>query len=164
MEKLFNDLEGLRIAIDIETRGQEFYRQASLYSKKAEHKNLFLLLMDEETQHRETFMKIYIKMKEQKEAFDDDYLFDPDSSRYLTILAESHVFPETNKSAREIAALDTVRAILEVAIQAEKDSILFYDELARNAKFEEARKIFTVLKQEEQGHVVKLKKMIDDWT
>ena len=29
-----------------------------------------------------------------------------------------------------------------MAIQAEKDSILFYDELATQSKFEEAKKIF----------------------
>ncbi|MBP2627553.1 MAG: rubrerythrin [Firmicutes bacterium] len=161
MEILFNDLEGLRIAVDIETRGQEFYRQASSYAEKAEYKNLFLMLMNEEIQHKETFMNLYNKIKDQKEAFADDYLFDSEVSRYLTVLAESHVFSEPDKAARKIAELNTIGAILEVAIQAEKDSILFYDELARNAKFEEAIKIFNLLKQEEQGHVVKLRKIMD---
>lgn len=163
METLFSDLEGLRIAVDIETRGQEFYRQASVYAKKAEHKNLFLILMGEESQHRETFMKIYNQVKEQKEAVNDDYLFDVDSSRYLTVLAEGHVFPDAAESAHKIAALDSIGAVLTAAIQAEKDSILFYDELANNAKFDVARKVFEVLKKEEQGHVVKLQAMVEAW-
>lgn len=163
METLFSDLEGLRIAVDIETRGQEFYRQASSYAKKVEHKNLFVVLMNEESQHRETFMKIYNQVKEQKAAFNDDYLFDFDTSRYLTVLSEGHVFPDANKSAHKIAELNTIGAVLEVAIQAEKDSILFYDELARHAKFEVARNIFELLKKEEQGHVVKLRTMLDEW-
>ncbi|SDL47863.1 Rubrerythrin [Dendrosporobacter quercicolus] len=50
-----------------------------------------------------------------------------------------------------------------MAIQAEKDSILFYDELAAKAKFEDARKIFAVLKSEEQTHVVKLREMLEGW-
>jgi rubrerythrin len=163
MEKLFSDLEGLRIAVDIEARGREFYRQAYSYSKSLEHKNLFLLLMNEEIHHLETFSNIYDKVKAQKEAVSDEYLFDPETSRYLTVLSEGHVFPEEHKSAKKIAELDTINAILEVAVQAEKDSILFYDELARSSKFEEARKIFTLLKQEEQGHVVKLREMMDGW-
>jgi len=163
MEKLFSDLEGLRIAVDIETRGQEFYRQAHSYAKKIEHKNLFLLLMNEEVQHKEKFTELYQKIKAQKEAVADEYLFDPETSRYLTVLSEGHVFPEENKAAKKIAELDTIGAILNVAMQAEKDSILFYDELARNAKFEEARQIFTLLKQEEQTHVVKLREMIICW-
>ena len=163
METLFSDLEGLRIAIDIETRGQEFYRQAAVYAKKAEHKDLFETLMNEESQHRETFMKIYNKVKEQKDAFNDDYLFDADTSRYLTVLAEGHVFPDATKSAHKIAELDTVGAVLAAAIQAEKDSILFYDELACHAKFEVARNIFELLKKEEQGHVVKLRIVMDAW-
>ena len=48
------------------------------------------------------------------------------------------------------------------AIQAEKDSILFYDELARHAKFEEARAIFLKLKAEEQKHIIKLREMFSD--
>jgi len=163
METLFSDLEGLRIAVDIETRGQEFYRQASVYAKKAEHKDLFLFLMGEESQHREAFMKIYNQVKEQKEAFNDDYLFDFDTSRYLTVLAEGHVFPDAAESAHKIAELDTIGAVLTAAIQAEKDSILFYDELARQAKFDVARNIFEILKKEEHGHVVKLKTMIEEW-
>jgi rubrerythrin len=163
METLFNDLEGLRIAVDIETRGQEFYRQASSYATKAKYKEIFLMLMDEENQHRQTFMKIYNKIKEQKETMNDDYLFDPDTSRYLTILSEGHVFPDAEQAAQMIAKLDTVGAILKVAIQAEKDSILFYGELARSAKFDEAKKIFELLRQEEQKHVVKLRLMLDHW-
>lgn len=161
METMFNDLEGLRIAVDIETRGQEFYRQAASYAKTAEHQDLFEALMNEESQHRKTFMKIYNQVKEHKDAVNDDYLFDVDTSRYLTILAESHVFPDVSKSSHKIAELDTTAAILAVAIQAEKDSILFYDELARQAKFDEARTIFELLKKEEQGHVVKLRIILD---
>jgi rubrerythrin len=162
METMFNDLEGLRIAVDIETRGQEFYRQAASYAKKAEHKELFEVLMNEESQHRKSFMQIYNKVKDNKNAFNDDYLFDADTSRYLTILAEEHVFPDASNSAHKIAELDTTVAILTAAIQAEKDSILFYDELARQAKFDEARDIFTLLKKEEQAHVVKLRIILDN--
>ena len=67
------------------------------------------------------------------------------------------------ESAHKIAELDTIGAVLTAAIQAEKDSILFYDELARQAKFDVARNIFEILKKEEQGHVVKLKTMIEEW-
>lgn len=163
MSNLFNDLEGLRIAMEIETRGKEFYRQAYEQAVKQEHKDLFLLLMNDEVDHYNTFKKIFTVLKERKEANSDDYLFDHESSRYLTVLAESQVFPREEQAQGMIAGLKTISAILETALQAEKDSILFYDELAKSAKFEDARKIFNTLKTEEQAHAVKIMEMINAW-
>lgn len=163
MENLFSDLEGLRIAIEIEARGQAFYRQAYEQAVHQEHKDLFLFLMNEELQHLEVFTQIFTAVSERKEAHSAEYLFDPDTYRYLTVLAESHIFPPESQAQHTVAELKSVKAILNTAMQAEKDSILLYDELSRNAKFEDARKIFARLKIEEQGHVVKLREMIDAW-
>lgn len=163
MENLYSDFEGLRIAMEIESRGREFYRQAYEQAKSDEHKQLFLHLMEEEVQHYETFSAIFNDISVQKEAQQDEYLFDKDTSRYLTVLAESHVFPKEQDAANVISRLSTVQAILYTAMQAEKDSILFYDELARNARFEAARTVFNTLRAEEQTHVVKLKEMINAW-
>jgi len=163
MENLYNDLEGLRIAVEIEARGREFYRQAYEQATAQAQKDLFLLLMNEEIHHLTAFTDIFNKVKVTKEAHSDEYLFDPEVSRYLTVLAESHVFPQTDKARQVIAELKTIQAILAVAMQAEKDSVLFYDELANNARFPEAKKIFIQLKAEEQAHVVKIREMINAW-
>lgn len=163
MENLFSDLEGLRISIEIETRGREFYRQAYQQATQPAHKALFLLLMNEEIQHQEKFTQIFNVVKARKEAHSEDYLFDPDTSRYLTVIAEHHVFPRPADAAARIAELKTIQAILSIAMQAEKDSILFYDELAAHAKFPEARNIFATLKAEEQTHVVKIREMMNAW-
>lgn len=159
--KLFSDLEGLRIAMSIEACGRDFYQQAYEQATEESHKSLFLLLKSEEDNHYETFSAIFKKVNEKKEAGADEYLFDPESSRYLTVLAEGHVFPTAENAKMTIAAATTIAEILKMAIQAEKDSILFYDELANQSKFEEAREIFTVLKAEEQTHVVKLRQILD---
>lgn len=163
MENLYNDLEGLRIAVEIEARGREFYRQAYEQAAVQAQKELFLWLMNEEIHHFTAFSDIFNKIKETKEAHSDEYLFDPEVSRYLTVLAESHVFPATDKAKQVISELKSIEAILTLAMRAEKDSVLFYDELANNAKFAEAKKIFSLLKAEEQTHVVKVREMIDAW-
>lgn len=162
--KLFSDLEGLRIAMAIEARGRDFYQQAFDRAKEDAHKDLFCLLKNEEVIHFETFTKIFNTLNENKEAASEEYLFDPESSRYLTVLAEGHIFPTVEKAELKIAEVTTIQEILEMAIQAEKDSILFYDELASKSKFEDAKKIFTTLKAEEQTHVVKLRIILDSLT
>ena len=159
--KLFSDLEGLRIAMDIEEQGRDFYQQAFDIAKEDAHKDLFCLLKNEEIIHFETFSKIFDTVNKNKEAASEEYLFDPETSRYLTVLAEGHIFPTAANAKVKIAEVTTVREILQMAIQAEKDSILFYDELATKSKFAEAKKIFATLKAEEQTHVVKLRKILD---
>jgi rubrerythrin len=163
MENLYNDLEGLRIAVEIEARGKAFYRQAYEQATKQDERDLFMWLMTEESHHLEAFTNIFNKVKETKEAHSDEYLYDPEVSRYLTVLAESHVFPSADKAKQKIAELKSGQAVLALAMQAEKDSVLFYDQLASSAKFPEAQRIFAVLKAEEQTHVIKVREMIDAW-
>lgn len=163
MENCFSDLEGLRLAMEIETRGREFYRYSYQHVTQQEHKDLFLLLMNEEISHLETFTKIFDEVAGRKEAHSTEYLFDPDVSRYLTVLAESHIFPQESAVESTVVELNSIKAILRTAMQAEKDSILLYDEMARHSKFDDAKKIFEALKAEEQGHVVKLREMVNAW-
>lgn len=159
-EKLFSDLEGLRIAMEIEDRGRNFYQKAYENAQKPEHKDLFLLLKHEEVVHYETFKSMYEQLKAEEGSNDTEYLFDQEASRYLTVLAEGHVFPDNENAAAAVAKLNTLEEVLKLALQAEKDSILFYDELARQSKFEKARQVFLRLKEEEQTHVVKLREII----
>jgi len=159
--KLFSDLEGLRIAMSIEASGRDFYQQAYEQAKEDSHRALFLLLKSEEVIHFETFSKIFTEIQQHKDAGSDEYLFDEETSRYLTVLAEGHVFPTAENSQVKIAEATTIEEILLMALQAEKDSILFYDELASKSKFTEAKKIFLLLKAEEQTHVVKLRQLLD---
>lgn len=160
--KYFNDLEGLRIALEMEVEGRNFYQQASEKVTKPEHKALLLILKNEEVAHYETFSQIYNQIKEAKQAVVDEYLFDPESSRYLTILVEDYIFPKKDKAKPQIAEFTSMEAILKSAIEAEKNSILFYDELASQSKYEDAKNVFLRLKAEEQTHVVKLTAMLKE--
>ncbi len=160
-KKEFSELDGLRIAIEIEKRGHAFYQQAYNQAQKDAHKELFLLLRDDETHHREKFEKIYNKFTENKS--ESELSFDGETAKYLSTFADNLVFPKEEDAAKAISEFKTFDAILSVAMQAEKDSVLFYDELANKSKSEDAKRIFAALKAEEQQHVVKLREMIDAW-
>lgn len=158
---LLNELDGLQVAIEIEKRGHEFYQQAYDQAQKDEHKELFLLLRDEETHHLEKFQKVFNKVQTTKT--ECEIPFEAETAAYLSTLAADPVFPKVEDASNEISKLKTIDAILAVAMQAEKDSILLYDELADKSKSDEARKVFAALKAEEQQHVVKLREMIEAW-
>lgn len=163
MTNMFSDLEGLRIAMAMEARGRDFYEQAYEQSGNPEHRELFLWLKTEESQHLAKFTSLFKMIEGRKEAHTAEYLYDPEASRYLAVIAEEHVFPKSYDAAKHVAGLTGIQAILQAALQTEKDSVLFYDELANRAKFAEARDVFRLLKGEEQVHVVKIREMIDAW-
>ncbi len=176
----FSDLEGLRLAVDIEKRGAAFYKQAQVRANNPDHKVLFGFLLQEELNHAAKFAAMYNELKANKSAGADEYLFDADVSRYLQVLVETHVFPPEAPLGDESELANgvlktgwqqqvpgqsgsdglTARGILQLALQAEKDSILFYDEMMNNAKFPAAKKVFAELKAEEQSHVEKLQELI----
>jgi len=159
MGTLFSELEALRIAIDMEARGRDFYKKAYDQAESKEHKDLFMQLMNDETAHHDQFSRLYNKVKASQQT-GDDYLFDQETSRYLTVLAEPYIFPKD----KQLSEFKTIADILRAALQDEKDAILFYDALAQCAKFEEARKVFNILKSEEQAHAIKLRRMLDSCT
>lgn len=156
MNNLLSDLEGLRIAMNIEKRGFNFYQKAYAKFKDTQAKALFKTLMEEEQEHLITFTEYFKHIEACQEAQSVEYLFDAVSSKYLTVLVESYVFPSEQDTERIINELDTVENIIKLAMTAEKDSILLYDELARCSKFEVAKTVFLKLKDEEQRHITEI--------
>lgn len=176
----FSDLEGLRIAIDIEKNGFEFYQKAYESTTNLEHKLLLGFLMQEESNHAAQFQAIYEKLQQNKTTSDEEYLYDAEVSRYLQALVETLIFPQNNPFANNSDLANGVlesgwqwqtpgendvdkvslNTILRIALQAEKDSIFFYDEMVKNARFPEAKQIFAEFKAEEQAHVEKIQGMI----
>ncbi|XFO66107.1 hypothetical protein SPSIL_022570 [Sporomusa silvacetica DSM 10669] len=156
MESLLSDLEGLRIAMNIEKRGFNFYQKAYNKFKDTQAKALFKTLMEEEQEHLITFTEYFNQIEACKQAHSEEYLFDAETSKYLTALVDSHVFPAEQDAEHIINELATLGNIIKLAIGAEKDSILLYDELAKCSKFEDAKAVFLKLKGEEQRHVTEI--------
>jgi|GEM_PF-636064 len=176
----FSDLEGLRIAIDIEKNGFEFYQKAYERTSNLEHKLLLGFLMQEESNHVAQFQAIYQKLKQNKTTSDEEYMYDAEVSGYLQALTKALIFPQNNPFACNTELANGVlesgwqwqtpgennadkvnlNIILRFALQVEKDAVHFYDEMMKNARFPEAKQIFAEFKAEEQAHVEKIQAMI----
>jgi rubrerythrin len=157
----FNDLTGLQIAIHIETQGQEFYRQAYEHAANPDHKELFLLLMNDEIHHRQAFQTILSEVKTFPQIIATDSYFDKATAEHLNALANSHIFPVGTEAAQVVDDFKNIETILKTAMQAEKDSVEFYSQLAKHAKFPEVQTICAKFVKEEETHVAKLKEYID---
>jgi rubrerythrin len=78
-------------------------------------------------------------------------------------LLTTHVFPVAEEVPLVLQQLSTLNAILQAALQAEKNLVLFYDELMTQSQLPKVREAFAALKREEQDHVVRLQEMISGY-
>lgn len=112
--------ELLGIALKVEGTGYSFYKKLA-YRTDGEREELFNRLAEQEREHGETFRKILGKFesKEENKRYDDEV------AGYLKSLAEVSVFSEKDADNPPENLDNAVR----IAINVEKDSIVFYSEL-----------------------------------
>ncbi len=121
----FNADEIFFIAEHIERNGARFYREAAEKASDKEVKQMLLKMADMEVGHCKTFenMRRYLKIKEK-----DNPVFDPDNeaSLYLATMAYSHGSEGRKSPTDELTGNETIPEILKIALNAEKDSVIYY--------------------------------------
>lgn len=156
---MLNELEILKIAIGIEEAGYKFYKQAVEHFKDEDLKIIFEHLALEELDHINTFERIYKKLSERQE--DKEYLYDEEVSTYLKALSETAVFNRVGLTLNMMDDVHGAKQALMIGIQAEKDSILFYEAVVANTKEEMTSKVLKRLIKEEIKHLHELRNLIN---
>lgn len=159
MEHAFSDLEGLRIAVEMEKRGEAFYRRAAKISRSAQTVALLNGLADEECQHGQEFQALYDRVCAQRPCGCAD-AYDPETCAYLSAIAADIIFPGGLMALRQ-SGFDDAQAVFLSAIASEKDSVLFYTELATCARDEQARAVFTEIARQERRHMARLQRRLE---
>ncbi|MGB3477706.1 MAG: ferritin family protein [bacterium] len=147
---LFEPSEIFQFAIRIEDNGEKFYRQMAQKFDDPKVKELFSFLADEEIKHK----KIYEEMVSKIEKYEPFEAFPGEYFAYLRAYADKIIFTQ-KKFDEEIAKIKDINAALDYAINAESDSILYYQEV-KNLVPENQRKIIEGIIEEERRHFVKL--------
>lgn len=153
----FSDLEGLRIAVEMERRGEEFYRHAARIAKNGRAVALLAQLAADELSHQREFARLVELMLSEHSG--EEY-YDEEASMYLSAVAADVVFKGGLMSLVPGKGFDSPIAILESAISSEKDSILFYTEMIIQARSREARQVFEEIVRQEKQHLGKLQKSL----
>ena len=153
MYHVFSDVEGLRIAVEMERRGEDFYRRAAKVSRAPETVSLLNDLADDEVLHGREFQRLYDQACARRGGCDEAY--DSETNAYLSAIAADIVFPGGLMALRQ-AGFEDPAAVLKAAIASEKDSILFYTELAACARDAQARGTFLEIARQERGHLALL--------
>lgn len=142
---IFSVGEIVNFAIEIEKNGEKFYRSAAEKITDEKIKSLFTVLADEETEHRKTFENLLGKVKNYE--ISDD--LGGEYFTYLKAYVDGKIF---NKNIPKVK--NTVD-IIQFALNAERDSILYYLEM-KNFVQEDDGKIVDKIIEEERQHFVKL--------
>ena len=147
----FSSKEIIDIAIGIEESGYQFYTECRKKFNDSSLKELFAFLAEEEMRHRELFEKMLGTLAEIEGLFTDEYF------QYLNAIGNERVFREKKDIDKVLDRIKTPLDSLVYALQAEKDTILFYSELRDlYGKNSDTLSILNKLINEERKHVLLL--------
>lgn len=159
MNHQFSDLEGLRIAVEMERRGVEFYRRAARLTKSEGIVRMLEDLAAEEESHRRDFARILEEQCAGRSA-EAAVCYSGETSAYLSAIAADIVFPGGLMEVNRRGGFDSLSAILTTAIDSEKNSILFYTELRDLTGDEGAKNAFGSVISQEKVHLARLQQQL----
>lgn len=125
MSMAFNADEVFEMAEEIEQNGAKFYREAASNAANREIREMFLNMAAMEDGHLRTFKEMRKSLSEQEKA---ETVYDPygEASLYLQALADSKGFEGMKSPTQKLTGKESVQEVLEIAIGAEKNSVLYY--------------------------------------
>jgi rubrerythrin len=150
----FSGSELINIAIGIEGRGIVFYDVMAKSTQNEAAREVFNYLADMERNHIDTF-------KDMLEGADKFQIPTDESGQYtayLRALVDSAVFSDDMVTSEMAAQAESDTAALELAIRAEKDSILFYYEM-KEVMPQRAQATVNKIIAEEKSHLRQLSEL-----
>ena len=147
----FSADEVLEMAEQIERNGGVFYRHAAEFCE--EGREMLLDLAKEEDKHLALFQGMRSKLSPEQA---DTAVFDPDGegSLYLNAMADGHVFDlRGGDPAKILKGNESILDICQIAIHAEKDSIVFFAGMKDMVPESLGKEAMDVLIREEMKHI-----------
>jgi len=150
--------EILQIAIETERQGAVFYERLATSAQDQRVKEECQRLVAFEREHEKTFRRL-LGQRDVQRALDslqpgqlsDEY------QQYLSALIDSNMLPDEETAQRLAEEAESEVAAINIALQMEKNTILFYQEL-QNLLGEQAGVLQTIL-DEERSHVYELNEL-----
>jgi len=144
---MVNLSELLSIALNIEAEGYAFYTNLASAQTDEQSKQLFQNLAQQEREHQEIFKKL-INEFSQPDSSKDNWVSE-EVAGYLKSYANMSIFPTMTKM-KQMSSTEA----LKLAVEVEKDSIIFYSELLPYAGNE--RETIKKVISEEKRHLMDL--------
>jgi len=150
---MYSSEEIIEIAVRVETNGEQFYTE-SARKAEGELKRLFNFLAEQEDMHRLRF--------ESLRKYARDFVLPSDwveIEPYLNTIVESTFFMGNENSIVRATQAKDPREMLEFALQFEKETLLFFNEI-RGLANEASRSVVAQIIEEEKKHIVMISDLI----
>jgi rubrerythrin len=152
----FNADEIFEMAEQIERRAAGFYREAADKTTDKKVQKLFIDLAVMEDGHCKIFQEMRKSLSPENK---ESATFDPNSEAilYLQAMADSHGTEGKRRRGEKLTGKESIKEIFEIAIDAEKDSVVFYTALKEMVSTGPGKDKVGEIIDEELGHLVMLK-------
>ena len=143
---MFSLAEVYDLGIRIEKNGEKFYRDALKQAWSKPIADMLGLLAEEEVKHVDFFVKRLDALKQERE----NPLMDEMSTSLLKDIMGDQTF---SLKETDVSTLRSVDELVALAIEFEKDTILFYEMIGSFMTDEEAHRELKSIIEEEERHV-----------
>jgi len=151
----FNASEIFQIAIEIKKKCIAFYEKAQEVAGDPEVKKLFGDLVGEEAEHKSKIEGLKEKLPGGAWS---PAVSDPENELglYIKMMADQHVFSVVKELPVQPAEVKETKDVLKLALEFEKDSVIFFLGLQEAACEGKDRDVLALLVREEQDHIRRL--------
>ncbi len=151
----FNAGEIFKVAIQIEENGKKFYEESQKHIDDADIRKLFSDLALQEVEHKKKFEALQAQLPPESTTAT---VWDPDNEldQYIKMMADNHIFVSSNDVKSRIAGIKDSKDALKLAIEFEKDSVLFFLSMEDAAAAKKDQELIKSLVNEEQEHLKRL--------
>ena len=156
----FNTDEIFEMAEEMEKNGAKFYRKAAQTTSDSQTKQMLLGMADMEDNHLQTFKQMRSRLSGRET---EETIFDPDNeaAMYLRVMADSHGYEGKISPDEELTGNETPKELLEIALNSEKESVVFYSGLKSMVPPKAGRDKVEAIILEELTHITVLLKKLN---
>lgn len=159
---LFNAEEIFHIAIMIEQNGEKFYNHLITQVKDEKTKQVCARLAREEHNHHILFKRLLADMVNTK-GIHYGLADAPDGDQaYLKALADTNIFTRSLNPAEVTGRIKDARDAVKIALDFEKESILFFIQMKQFTRPEWGQAEINTLVEQEQEHIRILTALLDE--
>ncbi len=160
MIEYLNEDEVYRVGMCIEEAGLEFYTKMAAKAGDPATKRVFRRLARDEERHLAFFESLELKTAGGMGSRPSEQ--DAEVSRYVCSLVDGGIFRDIAAMQKAAKGKFNPERALELALQVEKDAVLYYMEAHAANKKRRAREALSKLIDEEKGHVVQITKRLNN--
>ncbi len=151
MSVRFTTSEIVTMAVEAEKNGFAFYQAMAERATDEKTRKIFAFLAEEEAEHENTFQQLLNKLS----PIEMSHTGEAEYCNYLNAFASTRIFNASVNVDQLIQSVTSDIGAVDIAINIEKESILFYYELRERASGEGREGIDEIIR-EEKDHLTRL--------